>query len=273
MFSIRGPKRKIRESRSQNLHGFTLIELLVVIAIISLLVSILLPSLKKAKELARQVTCATNERGILLAYQLYGQEQGTLPPSSDPNNQGYGFYWIVALYPNPDDDRISDKYNYIYGSNGPDGPLYLDQPIAWPGGIHCPSNDLTHPGGTERADAGYAASRAIFPEPLYWSSQSHMKTSLRIDADKSPATFMVLGESGRDSSGGWVKRDCRPMDGQPSHYWHWSQLSGPHGSDGIGDGDLETGKLNGGFLDGHVELLDHTTAEPYDKNYLRWINR
>ena len=56
--------------------GFTLIELLVVIAIIALLVSILLPSLNRAKELARRAGCLVNVKGILTAMLTYANERG-----------------------------------------------------------------------------------------------------------------------------------------------------------------------------------------------------
>ena len=54
--------------------GFTLIELLVVIAIIALLVSILLPSLSKAKELAVRAVCASNLRNVGMAELQYIQD-------------------------------------------------------------------------------------------------------------------------------------------------------------------------------------------------------
>jgi len=54
--------------------GFTLIELLVVIAIIALLVAILLPSLNRAKIIAKRTTCATNISNIYKAMVLYSNE-------------------------------------------------------------------------------------------------------------------------------------------------------------------------------------------------------
>ncbi len=58
--------------RSNNIKtGFTLVELLVVIAIIAVLLSILLPSLQKCKELGKRVACQSNLRQIMIGWTSY----------------------------------------------------------------------------------------------------------------------------------------------------------------------------------------------------------
>lgn len=61
-------------------QAFTLIELLVVIAILSLLVSILMPSLAKARELARTTQCMSNLRYTAYAGIMYAQDNNEYYP-------------------------------------------------------------------------------------------------------------------------------------------------------------------------------------------------
>lgn len=58
-------------SHRQALRGFTLIELLVVVAIIALLISILLPSLSKARRMAQMVKCQALQKQFTIANMYY----------------------------------------------------------------------------------------------------------------------------------------------------------------------------------------------------------
>ena len=79
--------------------AFTLIELLVVIAIIALLVSLLAPSLRVAKDLAKEAVCAAQLRHVGTSMILYADEYEKFPHYSSSFNPAYTW----QLYNNRDD--------------------------------------------------------------------------------------------------------------------------------------------------------------------------
>jgi len=70
-------------------RAFTLVELLVVISIIALLIAMLLPSLRRARDQAKSVACAANLKQINDAIWSYGTEcEGRVPYVVTPMNDG-----------------------------------------------------------------------------------------------------------------------------------------------------------------------------------------
>jgi prepilin-type N-terminal cleavage/methylation domain-containing protein/prepilin-type processing-associated H-X9-DG protein len=108
-------------------RGFTLIELLVVIAIISLLVSILIPSLTKAKKLARQVHCLTKLKNIGAANFLHIEEydgHGSIGVTNGGDRAGMSA-WPAGQNPYDDPDMGPLTYGY-YWCQSHDNPKFRD---------------------------------------------------------------------------------------------------------------------------------------------------
>src|SRR5689334_2028868 len=104
------------DSSSVRSRAFTLVELLVVIGIIALLMSILLPSLSRARQQAARVTCAAQMRDLVSATVMYaGANKGSLP-----EQRGYAPDVTSANYKVTQDDSSFAMMGSINSTAFPD---------------------------------------------------------------------------------------------------------------------------------------------------------
>ncbi len=107
---------KTKHDRPKMGDGFTLVELLVVLAIISILMALLLPSLKRAKWAAKQVVCINNLHQLHIGLLLYVNDWDGYFPVANPNDGGvpdydyWGWTRQLARYTNVKTNSISAPF-------------------------------------------------------------------------------------------------------------------------------------------------------------------
>jgi len=218
---IQNSKFKIRNSI---LLGFTLVELLVVIAIIALLLSILTPSLIKARSMAMRIKCAHNLKQLHLAMNLYlNANDNTYPCAQDPLPPGYWLWmgrgWRSFVRP------------YLDDNIDPNNPSVL----------FCPQDRIAR---DKYESTSYAYSMAFYHSPqqidnMSSPSDTYGKTSKPSIPQRSSD---VANPSGKILIGEWLSNHL-PID-DDNGWWCWQ------------------GRRNYLFADGQVRVLQAEQIRP-----------
>ncbi len=205
-------------------RAFTLLELLVVIAIISILASILMPVMFKARKTSLKAVCQSNLKQISQAFESYKADyDGYYPNISDPFLwMGRRWRWPIAAYV-----CFSGTYN-------PSDPAGMNQVTGKNRNVlECPS-DPTPGSQWDRTSYGYSA--------------AFYNTPAQIDRMTTPQLYSAAAGSPpcvsvHESEVKWPANKAIVTDWLDSHgetnngWWSWQ------------------GSRNYLFADGHVKFL------------------
>jgi prepilin-type N-terminal cleavage/methylation domain-containing protein/prepilin-type processing-associated H-X9-DG protein len=246
-----------RRLKMQKSKGFTLIELLVVIAIIALLLSIVMPALRRAKDLAKKIDCSANLHSLALAAILYADEHDALTPSStntwnDNGIERAGWCGVTSMIstgePLPVQEQIygndSDQFTGLHKSQLWD---YIETPDAW----RCPADPDKKQLRSYSMAAQWWGTHTQDDDSVWYDDRTTGMVYRKVSRVKgSGQRLMFIDQLGRNWDAYFAIWYSQPM-------W-WNTPSFMHSG----------GSVNG-FADGHVEAykMDAETVKVAEQSY------
>lgn len=205
-------------------HGFTLIELLVVISIIALMISILLPSLSRARDASRSVLCLSRQRQCTLALNIYAQDFNGIIPGYWVSANDHSGRWAIRLI------RMGLPQSFEDPTDPPENSPALEI-------FRCPSAkpDEFHPKHTYGIFAGNHTGET--PDWLIKSDSSGQ--FINRAAVPQPSNQMLLADTVRGT-------------GVTKVEWQWDFYYQDRIAHNIGLHARHAGAINFSCLDGHV---------------------
>jgi len=242
------PSKKMRSK------AFTLIELLVVIAVIALLLSIVMPALRRAKDLAKKIGCSANLHSLALAAILYADEHDALTPSSTnfwDNQTRAGWCGVTGVIGTttvlPLDEQIYGNSNPITGLHRGQLWPYIETPDAW----RCPADPAKEQLRSYSMAAQWWGANTLDDDSVWYDSGTTGLVCRKIgDIKGSGQRLMFIDQLGRNWDAYFAIWYSEPM------WWNTPNF-------------LHSGGSVNGFADGHVEAykLDAETVKVAEQSY------
>jgi prepilin-type N-terminal cleavage/methylation domain-containing protein/prepilin-type processing-associated H-X9-DG protein len=249
-----------------NRRGFTLVELLVVIGIIALLIAILLPALRRAKDQANRTACMSNIRQLTIGFMLYASDNKDWCPwgsrADNPGNVDLRSDWIHWRNPTVD-GRLAQSAIVPYIKVKGDQFRRL---------MTCPGDSpLERPGFYQFS---YSMNMYFEPRPGYFPSEAGPPTRLSTTRRSSEKILIAEENEKTINDGFWAPGNWtgQPNPGDTNWVVNWDWLSIRHDSlqkeaepamPNTGPLDrLPNNKRRGvvAFADGHVDFVTRYMA-------------